>query len=935
MTPAQHNRAKQVFLAACERPPELRGAFVEHECADDVALREHVESLLLHHSNNPAETRGAACDAGIQPSIQPATESATGELAPGSVIAQRYQIISLLGRGGMGEVYLANDQLLQQRVALKFLSPELAGDPAWVVRLVREVRSARRVTNSTVCRVFDIQVGEDGPAYISMEYVDGEPLSSLLRRIGRPPGQKALEIARQLCIGLSAAHAVGILHRDLKPGNIMIDGQGAVRIMDFGLAAPRAEISDTEIRVGTPAYMAPELFAGTDVSVRSDIYALGLILYELFAGRPTFDGQSFTELARQHQRSNPPPLLEFSPYVDPAIERLIRRCLEKDPGRRPESAMAVAAELPDTNALAIALAAGVTPTAAQVARAGSHVALSRGLSLGLLAGVAALLGLVVWLGPRSGVWPEMQHAKPPAVLLDAARTLCDKFDSDAEARFEAHGLTYRASDEFFESDSAGRSVAQPGDANRASGTPTRLATGETSSYTFWYRRSPHALSPRSALNVTFGGGRASLTDPPRAIAGATTCVFDNSGQLVAFEAIPLGRTGQPREADWSGLLAATGVMDAEIVAGNPVATKPWYADKSHAWQARDVSGDTPGLRAEGGETAGRPVWLAVLRAGSDPNSLAERLSVAGRMAFSSRSRAIVLAGAVLGLVPLAWRNLRQSRGDPRGGTRLALLVVAARVAAWVLSAAPAATLGDQFVLLLFAILGALTEGVLVWIGYVAIEPSIRRHWPETIVSWTRVLAGQFRDPLVCRDILIGALVGVTAALLFILDRRVVAWSGLETLVPLRLLDLLDPLLGTRFALAAGLHTLLISLYISLLVVALLVLGSVLLGRPTIAAVLTALVLVPIFVGQVAHPAISWLPLLCSIAIVIAVATRRGLVAVVTALFTVRLLVVFPLTFSPGHWAFDASVGVVLVILAVAAFGAFAACKLALAVGSVR
>jgi serine/threonine protein kinase len=255
MTPEQYARAKELFLAACARPPEGRADFLNEHCAADAELRDHVQNLLLHHSELPAERQATGEPA---PSDADSDELTHGQFAPGVIVAQRYQVVSLLGRGGMGEVYLANDTVLNQRVALKFLPPRYAGDAQWVKRLVNEVRVARRVTNSVVCRVFDIEVGQDGPAFITMEYVNGESLSSLIRRIGRLPTAKALDIARQICTGLCAAHAAGLLHRDLKPSNIMIDGDGAVRIMDFGLAAPRDQISDTEIRSGTPAYMAPE-----------------------------------------------------------------------------------------------------------------------------------------------------------------------------------------------------------------------------------------------------------------------------------------------------------------------------------------------------------------------------------------------------------------------------------------------------------------------------------------------------------------------------------------------------------------------------------------------------------------------------------------------------------------------------------------------------
>ena len=174
----------------------------------------------------------------------------------------------------MGEVYRASDLKLNQPVALKFLPEEVAAKPGLLDRFHGEVRIARQVSHPNVCRVYDIGEAE-GSAFISMEYVDGEDLGSLLRRIGRLPGDKAIEIARKLCAGLAAAHAKGVLHRDLKPANIMIDGRGQVLIMDFGLAALADQVQGAEVRNGTPAYMAPEQLAGKEVSERSDIYALG------------------------------------------------------------------------------------------------------------------------------------------------------------------------------------------------------------------------------------------------------------------------------------------------------------------------------------------------------------------------------------------------------------------------------------------------------------------------------------------------------------------------------------------------------------------------------------------------------------------------------------------------------------------------------------
>src|SRR5687767_2368317 len=203
---------------------------------------------------------------------------ADGRFAPGTVLDSRYRIIGLLGRGGMGEVYRADDLRLGQPVALKLLPETLREDPVRLGQFHNEVRTARQVSHPNVCRVYDIGEAE-GVLYLSMEYVDGEDLASSLRRIGRFPEDKAADIARQLCAGIAAAHQRGVIHRDLKPANVMLDGAGKVRVMDFGLAA----IGTVEdIRAGTPAYMAPEQLLGREVTARSDIFALGLVLYELF-----------------------------------------------------------------------------------------------------------------------------------------------------------------------------------------------------------------------------------------------------------------------------------------------------------------------------------------------------------------------------------------------------------------------------------------------------------------------------------------------------------------------------------------------------------------------------------------------------------------------------------------------------------------------------
>jgi serine/threonine protein kinase len=278
-----------------------------------------------------------------------------GRFTAGTILAGRYRVIGRLGRGGMGEVYRADDLTLGVPVALKFLPEGLEAQGDRMTRFLSEVRIARQISHANVCRVYDI-VEADGQRFISMEYVDGEDLASLLRRIGRYPGDKGVEIARQICAGLAAAHERGVLHRDLKPANIMIDGRGKVRITDFGLAGLAGSIEGAEIQAGTPAYMAPEQLRGREVTVRSDIYSLGLVLYELFTGRPALTAESRAELLHSHATSSVPTPSSVKEDIDPAAERIILRCLEADPRDRPASALAVAAALPGGDPLAAALA---------------------------------------------------------------------------------------------------------------------------------------------------------------------------------------------------------------------------------------------------------------------------------------------------------------------------------------------------------------------------------------------------------------------------------------------------------------------------------------------------------------------------------------------------------------------------------------------------
>jgi serine/threonine-protein kinase len=345
---------------------------------------------------------------------------------PGTILGERYRIVGLLGKGGMGEVYRADDLKLGQPVALKLLPEQLSRDGAALARFHREVRVARQVSHKNVCRVYDI--GETGGQhYLSMEFIKGEELSSLLRRIGRLPSDKAIQLARQICAGLAAAHESGVLHRDLKPANVMIDDDGNARITDFGLAGLAGEFHEDELSAGTPAYMAPEQLSGQSVTVRSDIYSLGLVLYELFTGKRAFEAPNLGELMKLRRSDTTPTTpSEIVKDIDPLIERVIDRCMARDPAKRPSSALQVAAALPGGDPIAAALAAGETPSPEMVAAAPREGALRPAVAVLMFASFIVALALVTLTADKFLLYGYVPLDKPPEVLRERGREIVSR-----------------------------------------------------------------------------------------------------------------------------------------------------------------------------------------------------------------------------------------------------------------------------------------------------------------------------------------------------------------------------------------------------------------------------------------------------------------------------------------------------------------------------
>jgi serine/threonine-protein kinase len=672
-----------------------------------------------------------------------------GRFAPGTLLDSRYRIIGLLGKGGMGEVYRADDLRLGQPVALKFLPDGLRDEPVRLAQFHNEVRTARQVSHPNVCRVYDI--GEvEGVPYISMEYVDGENLATSLRRIGRFPEDKAADIARQLCAGLAAAHQRGVIHRDLKPANVMLDGAGRIRIMDFGLAAA-GRIDD--VRAGTPAYMAPEQLLGREVTQRSDIFALGLVIYELFTGRRAYTATTIGDLVNQHESRTLVPPSEVVSAIDAAIDHIILRCLDPDPERRPASALAVAAALPGGDPLAAMLAAGETPSPELVAAAGEGAGFSRLAAWSMLGAIAAGLCAVLALGLYDSPFDRIRPEYSRDVLTQKARDAIARLGYESRARDAAVGFEWN--------DLLIQSVV------KADGPSTqwdKVFTQRPSPLAFWYRQSAEPLVATTFHTDLLTPGIVDRADPPPISSDMIQVNVDHQGRLTFFEAIPPQRQSSPVHAaavDWTPLFQVAGLDQSTLQPDEPVWTWLATSDTRAAWTGKWPESGRP-LRVEAAGLGGRPVAFMLIGDWQKPWRMADVTSseTTAYLVLLLGVTVVIIAGAAI----LARRNIREGKGDRRGAARLAAYTSAVLMALWVCQVHVAATLG-LFALFLLAICTSVFYGVLLWTVYLALEPFVRRHWPRVLVSWTNVLTGRASDAVVGRDALIGVALGIWFALI--------------------------------------------------------------------------------------------------------------------------------------------------------------------------
>jgi serine/threonine-protein kinase len=690
----------------------------------DVSMAETVASNSLAGS--------PAADVSRVSAVSSASED-EGRFLPGTLLGGRYRILTLLGRGGMGEVYRAMDLTLGQSVALKFLPPEAAQNQGLLERFHGEVRVARVVSHPNVCRVYDIGQVEGMP-FISMEYVDGEDLASLLTRIGRLPADKAVEAGRELCAGLAAAHDRGVIHRDLKPQNIMINKRGEVVIMDFGLAAIAGELTGAEARNGTPAYMSPEQIKGQVVTARSDIYALGLVLYELFTGKRPFEAHSLRQLVDLQEAAQLTSMTSVAADIDPAVEKVIRRCLDPDPAKRPASPLKVLAALPGGDPLAAALAAGETPSPEIVAAAGKMEGMPRRYSIPCLALVVLFLLATI---PTRQAHTAMVHGgldQAPEVLAHQGREIAAEFGYPAKPADTAVWLNHRGV--FF-----------------------LQRRPEPHNWDQWLSWEPaiNALYRESPLPMEAGPmGRVDGLHPPLTVPGMSRMVLDGNGRLTEFTAIP-----QPTQPDLAPPIAPEAIFRAArlnfaaFTETKPLNLPATPFDQWRAWIGPHPHFPDMQLQVEAAWWKGRIVSVQVLYPWAQK-------SAAPPAASSLRPRdvwiRVTMTLAAFFIILMARRNWTLGRADRVGAFHIALASFLFQAGAWagMFHLVPTAGMADIFV---NAVAGWLFGAAILWFCYLALEPEVRARWPHSIVTWNRVLAGRWLDAQVGSHILIGAAVG--------------------------------------------------------------------------------------------------------------------------------------------------------------------------------
>lgn len=984
MSDHRSEKIEELFDQALALPEDQRSYFLDQNC-DDPKLRREVEKLLSCDGRDGGGLTGNVVDRIVStedgpqshdpgvtaPRLDSSSNSAIdhGRFLPGTVLSNRYRIVGMLGKGGMGEVYRADDLDIGQSVALKFLPAGFSDDRRLLERFRSEVRLARQVSHPNVCRVYDIAHIDD-TWFLSMEYVDGEDLSQLLKRIGHFNSDRAVELARQLCLGLHAAHEQGVLHRDLKPANVMIDGRGKLLITDFGLAEFADNVRSEDIRSGTPAYMAPEQLTGREVTAKSDIYSLGMILHELFTGKPAFEAETMAELLEQRQAGSTTSSSNADSNLDPIIEQVIGRCLEPDPANRPDSAMQVLASLPGGDPLAAAMVAGETPSPEMVAAAGDSIRFNTRMAyVSLLAITIGLLLTILLEDTTSPVASSNLDCQPPTLREKVRRMISNK-DSFGEESKNSFGY-------------------ELGNIEIADGFrwfPNTTKDPEKILYWYRQRKKDEYNKDNSTLNAGFrhysfwssswgkySWVRPDFFVPAEVIPGEIQVILSGIGEknvrLQFFRACPEQQIFLKQDEEeksplsdsnpnrWSTWFPAslTGVDLSEN--GEPESEslkRPRRVEKN--WTPLDPVDDLAywegdGYRVFAASWRGKPSFYRILYDDDEEEKDEENSSLNGSttedestieddqatkeipsLFKASRTREqtdyliLVIIAAMVSGIAMAWRNLLTDRVDWRGGRRLAIYVAAINFV--ILFSFARFTLNPQDLyagIISFGFAIVLFEVARIWVWYMALEPFVRKVWPQILITSSRLLEGRLLDPLVGRDLLAGMLGGILMIIVLKINVLIHHAMGHEINLPAIFLALPvegpKEFVGTLFAAHGQAFFYAVCILMIVLMCRILLrtekrslVGAIIILTPLIQTVIGGEWYITIFVAIITS------------AFVLFLLVRFGILALLVYYSCRAFLSAIPLTFDSSIWYFQSGLAVASLVMLAAIFGFYLATR---------
>lgn len=842
------------------------------------------------------------------------------EFLPGERVANRYRIVSLIGRGGMGEVYRAEDMRLGQPVALKFLSSRTASSEKSLRYFLQEVRLSQRLSHPHICRVHDL-VEADSLRFLSMEFIEGEDLQGLLSRLGSLPPSKATELARQLCQGLASAHHAGVLHRDLKPSNIMIDQQGRARITDFGLAREHNTVNPTEGIVGTPRYMAPEQLSENQTSVQSDLYALALIIFEMYTGRTAQPGKTLDDIRDLHQSNAACEAALAAVEIPAEIGVLLAACLAQAPKDRPESVSELARGLPGQTAMEEAIATGSTLSPELLAISGPKGSLPIRWRAGLMASVLIALCCGVLLSSQT--MRTLGKLDSPPRLLDQAKQVIGLSETQSlPGSNESAGAEVSPQRPYFAWGYQIESEALDWARNNAVETKSK-PPAFLDAVTFWYRDSDEVIAP---LVPDWSGENFLRVDPSRPPPGPGSRLVRLSpdGQLRFFEYIIRDAAWTPpaniKPIDWDAFFMAAGLSPEQIdrlVETQADHVPRGYSDQRHQWTLTPVENESATIRFEAASLASVPTLFRVVGPWSTPP--------ASRWAGSLRLHPIVDLIALIWLPIMfvatayfARKNLYAKRADLAGANRVAIFAGASPLTFWLVGGAHV-TSSLEMDLLLTALAASCMTAVMVWANYLAFEPVVRREYPGTLVSWSRLLEGHFRDPLIGRHLLIGIAAGTAVG---VGKLSMVTFPMLLGLPPADAANAVNliPLAGGRVVVGEVLTSLGMAIFYSVFYQLLLLVLLRLLLRKMIFAVAVFVFFMAIRVAIQYDP--FWFSIgvsMLEFGLTAFLFLRVGLLSVIAMHFA-RLMMKWPLVTDDSAWFSPLSWGCVFIVIGVAIAG---------------